>query len=238
MALFPEMILNGHGGWNLRKEPAWAQVPRGTTIKFLTDNLRLLRLPEIEDEQTAELIMAQFRSASPSQEGKEYSYVPNYTLAASVVADEPEWVYKADRDKPLCDNDGSDPKIVCDSGIHRCSGIFADDDVVGGVLYWGACRYVQLAEAGDLVYAASTGVNQGSTAGLADPEGMGWELSTSWMKDFLARVEGMGEAKAMAFMEEQLTRAQAELTPEQLAMLRRRMETVISQLEADANAAE
>jgi Putative adhesin Stv domain len=236
MAQYPEMILNGHGGWNLRQKPAWAQVPRGTTIKFLTDNLRLLRLPDIDSEETAEALLNQFRAASPSQEGKEYSYVPNYTLSPSGGEDEPDWVYKVSRDAPLCDNDGSDPRIVCDSGIHRCSGIFADEDVVGGVLYWAACRYVQLKEAGDLVWAASTGVNQGSTAGLADPEGMGWELSTSWMRDFMARVTDMGEADATAYMEEQLTRAQAELTPEQLQMLRRRMETVLTQMEAEQTA--
>jgi hypothetical protein len=223
MARYTEMVLNGHGGWNLKETPAWAQVPRGTTIKFLTENMRLMMLPDIDNEQTALKILQQFREASASDEKGEYGYVPNYVLSPDGVSGAPDWVYQVSSDTPLCTSE------ACSNGIHDCDGVFADPDVVGATLYWGACRYVGLEEAGDLVYYAETGVNQRQPEfgdeGL--DEGVGYTLANSTVDAFLQELAGMGSEEEISAKVEQI---QSQLSPEQWDMVSERVQERIQQL--------
>jgi hypothetical protein len=184
MAKYDEMILNGHGGWELAREPAWAQVPKGTTIKFLTGNLKLLQAQDITDEEVALKVLEQFRNGDIDQEGTEYKYVPNYVLSDDGVAGQPEWVHKVSADTPLCTSS------ACDSGIHNCDGLFADPDLVGATLYWAACRYVEL----DEVAGPALGVNTTGVRVLTDAQIQVFvdELIALDQDAFQARFEQLG----------------------------------------------
>jgi len=162
-----EWVLDGHGGWNLQTEPAYAQVPRGTTIYFYTENLKILRM---DHGNCINELNELFRAAEANQENGPYSTVPNYTLSP-IQNDSPPWVYQVTQDTPFCTNDGSDPQVVCESGIHRCDGLFAQDELVGATLHWSACRVVELEAVGDLAYYTETGVNQqAAELGRTGPE--------------------------------------------------------------------
>lgn len=153
-----ELILDGHGGWNVHEAPAYAVVPKGTTIHFYTENFKLLMQADLDDRTAADEALDQFRNTTPNQSGQEYLTVPNYTLYPIDYTGTPPWfVYNVSSATPLCtDADGT----LCEGGVHSCQGVFADDDVVGAVLYWGACRYVELEEVGTEEYYDETGVNQ------------------------------------------------------------------------------
>ena len=203
MARYGELILNGHGGWNVKDTPAYAEVPRGTTIHFLTENFKLMMLQDIDSDEVAGRILQQFRDADPNQTGTEYKTVPNYELSPDGVTGAPDWVYTVSQATPLCTNDGSDPAVVCGSGIHRCDGIFADPDVVGAVLYWGACRYVNLNEVDDADYYALTGLNSRQPeVGYQGAEGVEYALADSQVDLYVDELGGLSGSDLNARLEQ------------------------------------
>lgn len=220
MADYEEIVLDGHGAWNLKENPAWAQVPRGTTIKFLTENFRLMMLSTASNEQQALDQLQQFRDASPNQEGAAYAHVPNYTLSAlGAPPGVPDWVLRVNQDTPLCDNDGSDPTVVCDSGIHRCTGLFADERVIGATLYWAACRYVDMAEEGSPEYYAETGVNQRQPI-MGEDGAQDYTLSNSAADLWLDTIDSFNSEDEVEAWLEQVS---SQLTEEQMQMVQMRL---------------
>lgn len=222
MADYAEIVLDGHGAWNPRDNPPYAQVPKGTTIKFLTGNFKLMLQVDIENEEAALKALQQFRDADPSQEGQAYGMVPNYVLSENTVdsSQVPEWLLQVHGDTPLCDNDGSDPTVVCDSGIHRCNGLFADDRVIGATLYWGACRYVEMDKAGTPEFYAESGVNQRQPElGLSNQSNV--ELSTSATDMWLDQMADLSDDPPA--LREWMDKARAALTEDQADMVARRL---------------
>jgi hypothetical protein len=180
------VMLIGHGGWEVRGTPAYAQVPRGSSITFYTENFKLLYV-----SNAAEIVsMSQmFSDAEPNDTVGEYRTCPNYSLyrleepirstLVGLTADMGTPLFVGDDVSDgvqLCtDADGT----TCESGIHRCEGIFAHPAVQGQEIYWIACRHVDLAEVGG----GAVGVNQAQTDLGADS---GWDQS-AWESDFFAR---------------------------------------------------
>jgi|HubBroStandDraft_1064217.scaffolds.fasta_scaffold80060_1 hypothetical protein len=223
MADYSEIVLNGHGGWTPQDNPAFAQVPKGTTIKFLTGNFKLMLGTVIENEDEALDSLQQFRDADPSQVGTEFKSVPNYVLSEATVdgSQVPPWVLQVHGDTPLCTNDGSDPKVACDSGIHRCAGLFADDRVIGATLYWGACRFVAMNAVGSPEYYAESGVNQRQpdlgTAGEASVE-----LSNDATDLWLDQIASLGDDDDA--LTSWMDQAKSALTEDQMTMVGRRVQ--------------
>lgn len=181
------VMLIGHGGWDVKGEPAYALMPRATSITFYTENFKLL-----EAGSAAEIVSLSqvFQDAEPNQTVEGFKWAPNYTL--SQLEPEPLQYMKdslhqdvtavfVEQDTRLCEGDGS----RCGDGFHDCSGLLARRDVVGQQLYWVACRHVALNEAGGIF----AGANQGSlglgpdaelvplvdSAGLTQPGQEFWE---------------------------------------------------------------
>jgi hypothetical protein len=154
------VMLIGHGGWDVSGEPAYAKMPRGTSITFYTDNLKLLR-----QDNAAEItnLSQLFKDAQPNQTVEAFKSSPNYTLSelepdllaymqGNLAVDVTPVFVTADT--RLCEGDGT----TCGDGFHDCTGLLSRPDVVGKELMWVACRHVQLNEVGGLL----AGVNQGS----------------------------------------------------------------------------
>lgn len=146
------VMLIGHGEWNVRGAPAYAQVPRGATMHFYSENLKALgETAAIEVRTLSEL----FAEAEPNQTAGEYMTVPNYTLiklepdllahCKTLTADSVTPLFVGQDGWPdevqLCtDADGT----LCGGGRHNCDGLFSADWLENEECYWMACRVVDL----------------------------------------------------------------------------------------------
>ncbi len=162
------VMLIGHGTWDVKGEPAYAMMPRNTSITFYTENFKLLRSDNAAQITSLSQV---FQAAEPSQTVEAFKTAPNYTLQKleqqlldmfnANLAQDVTAVF-VDADTRLCGGDGT----TCGDGFHDCTGLLARGDGAGQQLYWIACRHVGLEEVGGLL----AGVNQGAT-GLGTSSG-------------------------------------------------------------------
>lgn len=160
------VMLIGHGGWDVTGEPAYAKIPRGTSLTFYTENFKLLYAGNAAEITSQSQL---FQDAEAAHTVAQFMQTPNYTLYAL----EPElrqyfkdnlsadvtalWVGDEVTDGVrLCTSTSSG----CVDGFHDCDGILAHPSVQGQELYWIACREVKLNEVGG----ALIGVNNAQTS--------------------------------------------------------------------------
>lgn len=138
------VMLIGHGGWDLT-DPPYAQVPRDTTIIFYAESGKTWIGANMNQSLT---LSEAFQNAEPNQQGTAYQTMPNYTL--SPLDTETRTFLESldpggyisiyvDADTKLCTDTAGDQ---CESGIHRCTGLFADPRVAGNDVYWMACTVI------------------------------------------------------------------------------------------------
>jgi hypothetical protein len=211
----PDVLLYAHGSWNPSSTPAYALVPKGSRLLFFTENLKLF-----VDSSAARDAIA---SAEPSEVVEGYKWAQNYGVSpvGQTFAPPAGMVFKAPQgDQLLCTSDECGKQ-----GWHNpatCGGIFADPDVQGADIYFMACRYMELNEAGSPEYYAETGVNQRQDGiGYDGSAEVSHELSNSGADMWLDSLNQLGsEEEAHAWMAEHT----AELSPDQLAMVSRRIQ--------------
>jgi hypothetical protein len=160
-------MLIGHGGWDVTGEPAYAKVPRGTSLTFYTENFKLLYAGNAAEITSQSQL---FQDAEAAHTVAQFMQTPNYTLYAleaelrqyfkeNLSADVTAlWVGDEVTDGVrLCTNAASQG---CIDGFHDCDGILAHPDVQGQQLYWIACREVKLNEVGGALVGVNNAQNE------------------------------------------------------------------------------
>ncbi len=211
----PEVLLYAHGSWNPGSKPAYALVPQGSRLLFFTENLKLF-----VDSSAARDAIA---SAEPNQVVEGYKWAQNYSVSpvgqtfdppAGMVFKEPQG------DQLLCTSDECGEQGWHDPA--KCSGIFADADVQGADIYFMACRYMDLNEAGSPEYYAQTGVNQRQDGiGYDGTAEVSHELSNSATDAWL---DALNEMNSEEEVDAWLAEHTASLSQDQLDMVERRIQ--------------
>jgi hypothetical protein len=149
-----DILLDAHGEWDPSTTPAYTIVPKGSTLHFFSDNMKILL--------DADTMRQKITTATPSQTVEALKNVQNYTL--DPAADEFEMPSGMIRKtagragQTLCTSEECAGKGWHDPNV--CQGLFADPQFENATIYFMACRGVKLKKAGTTDYYMETGVNQ------------------------------------------------------------------------------
>jgi hypothetical protein len=211
-----DVLLDAHGQWDPSSTPAYALVPAGSKLMFFSENLKIF----MASDQARQAIL----TAEPNQTVEGSKWAQNFTV--SPVDDdffvEPDGMTRKTPNgtQLLCTSDKCGVSGWHDSNV--CDGVFADSDMQNANIYFVACRYVKLEEAGSPEYYAETGVNQRQVGvGYDGEREVSYELSNSGADMWLNEVEALAtQDEVDAWYDEHL----ANLSPEQIAMVDRRLD--------------
>lgn len=211
----PEILLDAHGEWDPGATPAYALVPKGSKLLFFSENLKLF----LDSDQAR----SQLLGAEPSQTVEGFKWAQNFKVSP---VDSDDYITPAGMtrmtvgaDTLLCTSDACGQAGWHDPNV--CSGLFADSAYENANIYFVACRYVKLEEAGSPEYYAETGVNQRQTnVGYEDGGEVSYELANSGADQWLDTIDGFATVEEAT---EWLEGATANLTEEQREMVGRRL---------------
>jgi hypothetical protein len=211
-----DILLDAHGMWDPASKPAYALVPQDSKLMYFSENLKLF----MDSDQARQALL----TAEPNQTVEGFKWAQNFTVSA---VDSDDYITPAGMERRtvagnmlLCTSDKCGESGWHDAQV--CSGLFADPDYQNANIYFVACRYVKLAEAGSPEYYAETGVNQRQDGvGYDGSAEVSHELANSGADLWLNQVEALGtQDEVNAWYEEHY----ANLTPEQIDMVERRLD--------------
>jgi hypothetical protein len=207
--------LDAHGSWDPGSKPAYALVPANSKLLFFSENLKLF----LDSDQARNQLLG----AEPNQTVEGYKWAQNYTVTPVTTDDyiTPAGMVRktVDARKLLCTSDACGQKGWHDPAV--CKGLFAEDDYQQANIYFVACRYVKLKEAGSPEYYAETGVNQRQTSvGYQDGGQVDYALSNDGADMWLDKISSFSTKEEAS---EWYHEARASLTPDQAQMVRQRL---------------
>lgn len=210
-----DILLDAHGEWDPSSVPAYAMVPKGSKLLFFSENLKLF----LDSDQAR----SQLQGAEPSQVVEGFKTAQNYTVSP---VDSDDYITPAGMVRKTVPSE----MLLCtseacaQSGFHDpavCQGLFAGADYQNANIYFVACRYVKLEEAGSPEYYAETGVNQRQTnVGYQDGGEVSYELSNSTTDDLLDHLNDMSTQEEVDTWWDE---TKASLTSDQYDMVVRRV---------------
>jgi hypothetical protein len=157
-----DILLDAHGTWDPASKPAYALVPKESTLRFYSENLKLF----LDSSQARDQLL----TAEPNQVVEGFKWAQNYTVS-EVTSD--DYITPAG----LVRKTVSGNRLLCTSdecgknGWHdpkNCAGLFAESDYQTANIYFAACRFVKLEKAREAEFYEETGVNQAQVGVGAD----------------------------------------------------------------------
>jgi hypothetical protein len=210
-----DILLDAHGEWDPSTVPAYAVVPKGSKLLFFSENLKLF----MDSDQAR----SQLQKAEPSQVVEGFKNAQNFSVSP---VDSDDYITPAGMQRKTVPSD----MLLCTSnlcasaGWHNpavCKGLFSLDDYQNANIYFVACRYVKLEEAGSPAYYAETGVNQRQTnVGYQDGGQVDTELSNDTADQWLDKLDTFSTVEEV---QEWFAEESSQLTSDQLDMVERRL---------------
>ncbi|MDT4924961.1 MAG: hypothetical protein QOG01_2674 [Pseudonocardiales bacterium] len=212
-----DILLDAHGSWDPASKPAYALVPQDSRLLYYSENLKLF----LDSNKAREALL----TAEPNQVVEGFKWAQNYTVSAVATDD---YITPAGMERRtvagrmlLCTSDKCGESGWHDAAV--CAGLFADPEYQNADIYFVACRYVKLAQAGTPEYYAETGVNQRQDGvGYDGSAEVGYELANSgadmWISQVIALLDAGEDPK------DWLAEHTSELSQEQREMVGRRIE--------------
>jgi hypothetical protein len=134
-----DILLDAHGSWDPSSVPAYTIVPKGSTLKFFTENMRLFG--------DSEMRRGQMLTSEPNQVVEALMQVQNYTVQPAPETADLLVPNGMTRKTPsgemlLCTSDK-----CAQNGWHNgddCKGLFAESGYEGSTIYFAVCRHIAL----------------------------------------------------------------------------------------------
>jgi hypothetical protein len=140
-----DILLDAHGTWDPSSVPAYTIVPKGSTLKYFTENMRLFG--------DSEMRRGQMLTSEPSQEVGAQKQCQNYTVSPAPETAGFLVPSGMTRKTPggnmlLCTSDQ-----CAQDGWHNpanCQGLFAEADYENANIYFAVCRHISLNPTGGI----------------------------------------------------------------------------------------